>query len=61
VTLVPMCSLSLSSIHVVLHALIHYLSLMFRIWVQTWLVMLSHAVMSVVQSFHLYDVDFGLC
>jgi hypothetical protein len=24
----------------------------FRIWVHTWLVMLSHAVMSVVQVFH---------
>jgi hypothetical protein len=47
----PMCSLSLSSIHIDLHALILYLSLILRIWVHTWLVMLSHAVMSVVQVF----------
>jgi hypothetical protein len=33
----------------------------FRIWVYIWLVMLSHAVMSVVQVFHLYDIEFGLC
>jgi uncharacterized membrane protein len=46
-----MCSLSLSSIHIDLHALILYLSLIFRIWVHTWLVMLSHAVMSVVKVF----------
>jgi hypothetical protein len=44
--------LSLSSIHTGLHALIllpkpHTLG----IWVHTWLVMLSHAVMSVVQVF----------
>jgi hypothetical protein len=45
----PMCSLSFSSIHIVLHALILYLRLIFRIWVHNWLVMLSHAVMSVVQ------------
>jgi uncharacterized membrane protein len=44
----PMCSLSLSSIHIGLHALILYQSLIFRIWVYTWLVMLSHAVMGVV-------------
>jgi uncharacterized membrane protein len=47
----PMCSLSFSSVHIGLHALILYLSLILRIWVQTWLVMLSHAVMSVVQVF----------
>jgi uncharacterized membrane protein len=47
----PMCSLSLSSIHIGLHALILYLSLILRIWVHTWLVMLSHAIMSVVQVF----------
>jgi ABC-type proline/glycine betaine transport system permease subunit len=46
-----MCSLSLSSIHIGLHALILYLSLIFRIWVHTWLAMLSHTVMSVVQVF----------
>jgi hypothetical protein len=47
----PMCSLSFSSIHIGPHALILYLSLILRIWVCTWLVMLSHAVMSVVQVF----------
>jgi hypothetical protein len=47
----PMCSLSFSSIHIGLHVLILYLSLILRIWVHTWLVMLSHAVMSVVQVF----------
>jgi uncharacterized membrane protein len=45
----PMCSLSLSSIHIGLHALILYLSLIFKIWVHTWLAMLCHAVMSVVR------------
>jgi hypothetical protein len=44
-------SLSFSSIHTGLHALILYLSPVLRIWVHTWLVMLSHAVMSVVQVF----------
>jgi uncharacterized membrane protein len=47
----PMCSLSFSSIHIGMHPLILYLSLILRIWVYTWLVMLSHAVMSVVQVF----------
>jgi hypothetical protein len=47
----PMCSLSFSSIHIGPHALILYLSLILRIWVCTWLVMLSHAVMSAVQVF----------
>jgi uncharacterized membrane protein len=47
----PVCSLSFSSIHIGLHALILYLSLVLRIWVHTWLVMLTHAVMSVVQVF----------
>jgi hypothetical protein len=47
----PMCSLSFSSIHIGLHALILYLSFILRIWVHTWLVMLSHAVMSVIQVF----------
>jgi hypothetical protein len=46
-----MCSLSLSNIHIGLHALILCLSLILRIWVHTWLVLLSHAVMSVVQVF----------
>jgi hypothetical protein len=45
----PMCSLSLSSIHIGLRALIPYLSLKHRNWVHTWLVMLSHVVMSVIQ------------
>jgi hypothetical protein len=43
--------LSFSNIHIGLHALILYLSLILRIWVHTWLVMLSHAVISVVQVF----------
>jgi hypothetical protein len=47
----PMRYLSLSSIHIVMHALILYLSLILRFWVHTWLVMLSHAVMSVIQVF----------
>jgi hypothetical protein len=47
----PMCSLSLSSIHNGMHALILYLSLILRIWAHTWWVMLSRAVMSVVQVF----------
>jgi hypothetical protein len=47
----PMCSLSISSIHIGLHALILYLSLLLRIWVYTWLAMLSHAVMRVIQVF----------
>jgi uncharacterized membrane protein len=47
----PMCSLSFSSIHIGLHALILNLSLILTIWVHIWLVMLSHAVMSVVQVF----------
>jgi hypothetical protein len=46
-----MCSFSFSSVHTGMHALILYLSIILRIWVQTWLVMLSHAVMSVVQVF----------
>jgi ABC-type amino acid transport system permease subunit len=47
----PTCSLSISSIHIGLHALILYLCLLLRIWVYTWLAMLSHAVMRVVQIF----------
>jgi uncharacterized membrane protein len=47
----PMCSLSFSSVHIGLHALILYLRLILRIWVHTWLVMLSHTVMRVVQVF----------
>jgi uncharacterized membrane protein len=46
-----MCSLSISSVHNGLHALILDLSLILRIWVHTWLVMLSRAVMSVIQVF----------
>jgi hypothetical protein len=54
--------LSFSSIHTDPHALIllpnpHALG----IWVHTWLVMLSPAVMRVVQVFHLCDVRYGLC
>jgi uncharacterized membrane protein len=47
----PMYSLSLSSIHIALDAVILYLCLIVRIWVHTWLVMLSHPVMSVTQVF----------
>jgi hypothetical protein len=47
----PICSFSLSSIHIGMHALILYLSPILRIWVYTWLVVLSHAVMSVIQAF----------
>jgi uncharacterized membrane protein len=47
----PMCSLSLSSTLIGLQALVLYISLILRIWVHTWLVMLSHAVMSAVQVF----------
>jgi hypothetical protein len=47
----PMCSLSLASIHIGMHALIMYLSLILRIWVHTCLVMLRHAIMSVAQIF----------
>jgi hypothetical protein len=47
----PMCSLYLPSIHIALHALILYLSLILRIWIHIWLIMLSHAVMSVIQVF----------
>jgi hypothetical protein len=47
----PLCSLSLSSIHIGIHVLILYLGLILRIWVYTWLVMLSQAVMSVIQVF----------
>jgi hypothetical protein len=39
-----------------------YLSLIFRIWVHIWFVMLSHAVMSVVQVFPSFVmIEFGLC
>jgi hypothetical protein len=54
--------LSLSSSHIGLYALILLPKpYTFRIWVLTCLVMLSHAVLSVVQVFHLYDVEYGLC
>jgi hypothetical protein len=57
-----MCSVSFSSIHYDLHALIGLPKpYTFRIWVHTRLVMLSHAIISVVQVFHFYDVEFGLC
>jgi hypothetical protein len=44
-------SFSPSSIHIGLHASILYLSLILLDFGHTWLVMLSHAVMSVVQVF----------
>jgi hypothetical protein len=54
--------LSLSSSRIDLHALILLPKpYTFRILVYTWLVMLSRAVLSVIQVFHLYDVKFGLC
>jgi hypothetical protein len=54
--------LSLSSLHIGLHDLILLAKpYTFRIWVYTWLPMLSHAVLSIVQVFHPYDVEFGLC
>jgi uncharacterized membrane protein len=46
-----MCSLSFSTINISMHDLILYLSLILRIWVHSWLVMLSHAVMSFVHVF----------
>jgi hypothetical protein len=42
----PMCSLSFSSIHIGMYALILYLILVLMIWVHTWLVMLSPAVLN---------------
>jgi hypothetical protein len=47
----PMCSLSIYSIRIALQALILYVGLILWIWVHTQVVMLSHAVMSVVQVF----------
>jgi hypothetical protein len=48
----PMPSLSLSSSHIGLHASILLLKPhIFKIWVHTWLVMLSHAALSVMQVF----------
>jgi hypothetical protein len=45
--------LSLSSSHIGLDALIFSLkTYTFKIWVYTWLVMLSHAILSVIQVFH---------
>jgi hypothetical protein len=54
--------LSLSLLYTLAHALIllskpHTLG----IWGYTWLVMFSHAVLSVVQVFHLYDIQYSLC
>jgi hypothetical protein len=46
-----LCSLSLSSKHIGLHALILLPKPHTRIWVHTSLVTLSHAVMSIVQVF----------
>jgi hypothetical protein len=46
-----MCSLSLSSIYIALHALIRYLRLILYDLGSYWLFMLSHAVMSVVKVF----------
>jgi hypothetical protein len=57
----PKCSLSFSSIHICMHALILSLSLILRIWVYTWLVMLSHAVMSVIQVFPSFEMLSFVC
>jgi uncharacterized membrane protein len=57
----PMCSLSISSIHIGLQALILYLSLLLRIWVHTWLVMLSHAVICVVPVFPSFVISSLTC
>jgi hypothetical protein len=60
-TILILC-VSLSSIYTGLHALIGLPKLYtFMIWVYTWLIILGHAVLSVVQVFHLYDVEYGLC
>jgi hypothetical protein len=57
-----MCSLSLSNSHIDLHALILLNKpYTFSIWVYTWLVILSHAILSAMQVSHLYDVEFNLC
>jgi hypothetical protein len=50
----PMCSLSFSGIHIGMHALIMYLSLIFRIWVHTWLVMLSLVALSHCTSLSIF-------
>jgi hypothetical protein len=48
----PICSFFLSSSHIGLHSLIlSPKSYTFRIWVYTWLVILSHAILRVVQVF----------
>jgi hypothetical protein len=47
----PMCFLSLSSSYTGMQALILLPDLILRIWVHTWLALLSHAVMSVVRVF----------
>jgi hypothetical protein len=57
----PICFL-FSSIHYGMHALIGLPKpYTFRIWIYTWLVMLSPAVMNVVQVLHIYGVEFRLC
>jgi hypothetical protein len=54
--------LSLYRSHIGLHALILLPKpYTFRIWVYTWLVMLSHAVLSVIQVFHPLWCWVGLC
>jgi hypothetical protein len=57
----PKCSLSFSSIHICMHALILSLSLILRIWVYTWLVVLSHAVLSVIQVFPSFEMLSLVC
>jgi hypothetical protein len=50
----PIYSLSFSSIHIGLHVLILYLSLILRIWVHTWLVVLSLVVLSCRTSLSIF-------
>jgi hypothetical protein len=60
-TIDPMRFLSL--VHI-MDCMLQYCYLRFILLVfgfHTWLVMLSYAVLSAVQVFHLYDVVFGLC
>jgi hypothetical protein len=55
----PICFLPLVTL---LHAFLKLNTyLAFRIGIYGWVELLSPIVMSVVQVFHLYDVEYGLC
>jgi hypothetical protein len=55
----PICFLLLVTL---LHASLKLnIYLYLRIGICVWVILLSPVVMSVVQAFHLYDVEFGLC